>query len=232
MRFIGQSPRPPNVRARSPGVRLVGIDETPPWTDPASARLFSDMRAAAGYTSEQMAARLDTTTSVILALETGRLRALPSWPVTRRVVGAYGRLLGIDMGPALARIRQQTAAADPTLADPEVPRTASREIPEKLPVITLPAPRQSSYDTRPRWLPRPAVILGGLLLIGLVFVPRMPSGLIEAGISALPAQLATSAQAVYARWTNGRRGSANDLQWIDVADPGSRKTDKLPPSPR
>ncbi len=217
---------------RAPSMQLVGIDETPPWTDPTLARLFSDMRVAAGYTSEQMAARLDTTTGVIVALEAGRLRALPSWPDTQRVVGAYGRLLGIDMGPALTRIRQQTAAADPTLADPEISHPASAELPAPRPVIAVPAPRPSTYDRSARWMPRPAVALTGSLLLGLLFLPRVPSGLIEAGISALPAQLAASAGAVYGRWSNGRRGSANDLQWIDVADPGSRKTDKLPPSPR
>ena len=217
---------------RAPSMQLVGIDETPPWTDPVLARLFSDMRVAAGYTSEQMAARLDTTTGVILALEAGRLRALPSWPVTQRIVGAYGRLLGIDMGPALARIRQQTAAADPTLADPEISHPASPELPAPRPVIALPVPRPSSRSRGARWMPRPAIALTGLVLVGLVFVPRVPSGLIEAGISALPAQLAASAGAAYARWSNGRRGSGDDLRWIDVADPGSRKTDKLPPSPR
>ena len=233
MRFIGQSPRPPHgVRARSLGVQLVGIDEAPSWTDPALARLFSDMRSAAGYTHAQMAARLDTTTGVVLALEAGRLRALPSWPVTQRVVATYGRLLGIDMSPALARIRQQTAAADPTLADPEAPHTASRAASAKLPMIALPVRRPSAHDTRARWLSRPVIALAGLVLVGLVFVPRVPSGLIEAGISALPAQLTASAGAAYARWSSGRRGSTNDLQWIDVADPGSRKTDKLHPAPR
>ena len=179
-----------------------------------------------------MAARLDTTTSVILAFEAGRLRALPSWPITQRVVGEYGRLMGVDMGPALARIRQQTAAADPTLTDPELSRTASREAPTKPLVIALPVPRQSTPDTPARRMPRAAIALTGLLLVGLFSVPRVPSGIIEAGISALPAQLATSAGAAYARWSNGRRGSGDDLQWIDVADPGSRKSDKLPPNPR
>lgn len=223
---------PPSTGNYNPasGIKLEAIAEVPAWTDLVLAQFFRDMRKAAGGTRGHVAARLGTTADVILALESGHLRALPSWPVTQRIVRAYGRLVDLDMGPVLVRLRQQTAAADPRLPDDAIDGVFS------LPSIvqshrrTTAAPQmEPSEQERSLWWRRPVTALPVLLLASLVFVPRVPSTLVEAGISALPA---TVADVMRSALQGQADKSAERLVWIEVSDPRTRKSDKLRPDPR
>ncbi len=202
------------------------IAEHPAWTDPASGQLFRDMRTAYGGTRGQIAAHLATTADVVQALESGRLRALPPWPITQRIVIAYGRLLELDMGPALSRIRQQTQATDRAVPDHE--RRCALSPPALAPPLmrALPPSRAAhSADRRARCVRRARYAAPVLLLASLVFVPRVPSAIVEAGFSTIAAGIAVAVP-------RSAVMPADALVWIDVADPQSRKSDKLRLDPR
>lgn len=104
----------PDVGSAAPaGVRLLSIDEQPAWTDPALGQFFQQLRQVHGLTRPVLAFQLGTTVAVIDLLEDGRIRSLPPWAETERIVLTYGRLVDMDLGPAARRIRQLTIAADP-----------------------------------------------------------------------------------------------------------------------
>lgn len=64
-------------------------------------RLLAGIRRAMGATHSTLAIRLATTPSVIAALESGTLAALPAWPETRRIVDMWVAGAGLDPRPAL-----------------------------------------------------------------------------------------------------------------------------------
>lgn len=103
------------------GIRLTSIDEQPAWVDPTLATFFQQLRALLGWPIEALAARLGTSPYVIDHLENGRLRALPPWPETERILNAYGVLVGMDLGPAARRIRHSTVAGDWQVDDISLP---------------------------------------------------------------------------------------------------------------
>lgn len=219
--------QPPLRGSKSPPtLNLAGIDEQPAWTDPVSARLFRDMRMMFGGTRRQIASHLGTTEDVVTALETGRLRALPPWPMTQRIVSAYGRLLNLDMAPALARIRLQTVSADPVLPDHELPRILSRaaRLPREQRLL-LPHPAKP----RGRKLRLLSTVIPVLLASILIVVPHLPGTFAEARISILPTGIAAAVDALYGRWADR---ISDTLVWIDVSDPQTRKSDKLRLAPR
>ncbi|MEC9367888.1 MAG: helix-turn-helix domain-containing protein [Pseudomonadota bacterium] len=124
-----------------------GIQAMPAAIDKEIAIIFQEMRRAAHLEKAQLSDQLRTPVSVIDALESGILHALPSWPETIRVVNAYTRMLGLDPRPILRRIRSQLDAAGvvrpaPPAAKPAVPKAQppSAPIGEAAPVRPEPEP--------------------------------------------------------------------------------------------
>jgi len=66
--------------------------------------IFRTMRQALGLSPSAIAAKLETPTATITALETGTLANLPEWQETSRIVTAYAGLLDLDCRPILRRI--------------------------------------------------------------------------------------------------------------------------------
>ncbi len=109
----------PRVRAGIPHASL---------TRPVDAQLgavMHTMREAVPATIPEAAALLFTTTDVIRALEAGNISALPSFSETCRLVGRYGELLGMDVGPALRRLEQLMAPAPARAIVPRAPPTVT-----------------------------------------------------------------------------------------------------------
>jgi len=98
-----------NSNGRSPPVHITALAERTPGLDENLGSLVGDMRLALGMTPGELALRLGTTVDVIMTLEQGRLRALPHWEETQRIVLGLCALHRVDARPILQRIFEQTS---------------------------------------------------------------------------------------------------------------------------
>src|SRR5690606_6780102 len=98
------------TRGRAAPVRIMAVSERTSGLDDSLGSLVGDMRLALGMTPGELALRLGTTVDIIITLEQGRLRALPHWEETQRVVIGLCALHRVDPRPLLQRIHEQTSA--------------------------------------------------------------------------------------------------------------------------
>lgn len=202
------------------------------------ARFFIDLRRAIGATSLQIAAQLRTHAGVIAALERADVETLPPWPETQRVVLGYVAWAEIDGRPVLSalaalyseaehrrQMAQRFAAVRPAIiASAERLRHASIVFAEGAKRL----PREALNQARER----PARTFYALSLpLGLVLA-LLNSNVLAAAAQQMPRPVVRAAvalqDALAVRFPAVREG----LRWIEVADPRSRRADKLPPNER
>lgn len=223
----------------------------------AFARYFQDVRARIGLPLEEIARRLSADPRVIHALESGAVAALPGWPEVERIVTLYMRALSLDPAPPLraiaAAIEQQAIAARARLAPHGAaplalppPVAAASAAPEPAPGIEPSAQEDETPE-------QDEAASGGAKarLAGLVQLPRLPLRRLARTGAVLAAMAAVAGGAVLlvqsSLMKSGRlpapaaefMRSASDsvalffapkrdgLRWIEVADPRSRRGDKL-----
>ncbi|MFN3743362.1 MAG: hypothetical protein ACK4TL_01525 [Hyphomicrobiaceae bacterium] len=220
--------------------RTSGLDES-------LGSLLGDMRLALGMTPGELALRLGTTVDVVMTLEQGRLRGLPHWDETQRIVAGLCALHRVDPRPILQRIFQQTSpthvGAPPDRGPGALNRVNDRSggRPGARGVSHEPASRRRagrSTTARRGWTAGPLArgrgralmaVAGPMVLIAAAVwtIQAQPRALREA-ISVLPASIAqpmlSGLDTLAVRLAPRRHG----LRWIEVADPSSRKADKLP----
>jgi hypothetical protein len=221
--------------------RTSGLDEN-------LGSLIGDMRLALAMTPGELALRLGTTVDTIMTLEQGRLRALPHWEETQRVVTGLCALHRVDPRPLLQRIYEQTSPTHHG-APPERSLGALLRASERTSGRTAAKTAAPQPSSRRRAAPKPApepkkrwkartrgrgrgralmAVAGPMVLIASAVwtVQAQPRGLREA-ISVLPASIAqpmlSGLDTLAARLAPRRDG----LRWIEVTDPSSRKADKL-----
>lgn len=255
----------PPPRAR---VTLLGIDDRSSGVDPVLAQIFCTMRATIGWRQEEVASFICTTNDVVESLEAGRMKALPAWPETMRLIAAYGKLVDADIRPVLDRLQQQgpfrvpierqtplggrqqmpgpvertprtappsSRATGPTMAPPSVPARWAR-VPRP-PRLALPAglARRLTAKTfrltgvAPRRITRgmAMIALATLLAVGTIAaLTALPTAL-NAAADQLPPELAKSIRSGLDRLKVSLAPFRESLKWIDVADPRSRKGDRL-----
>ena len=196
------------------------VDDVQTWV------FFAQLRQYLGLSHGAIAERLQTTASVIVALETGLLADLPPWLETRQVVMRYAALAGIDPAPILHCLSQRFNASADAQANEGVARTtitrdgdderlASKQ---NIPVISMP------WMSRRFPIFRTAIVGVGFAILGL----GTQSSAIEAAMTKLPAPFAKAMRkaqdAVLIRVSAKFEGMA----WINVENPRSRRSDKLP----
>lgn len=246
-----------NAPIHNAPVHITAMAERTSGVDENLGALLRDMRLALRMTPNELALRLAASVDVIVTLEQGRLRALPHWEETQRVVGGLCALHRVDPRPILQRIVEQTSAthvgAPPERAPGTLHRANGRTAPP--PAAARPSETTRRRITQPpkpvvpakpaakapkrarRWrapsfgLGRGRVLMavaGPMVMIAAVVwtIQAQPRALRD-GIEALPASIAqpmlTSLDSLAMRLAPRRDG----LRWIDVADPSSRKADKL-----
>jgi hypothetical protein len=223
----------------------------------AFARYFQDVRARIGLPLEEIARRLSADPRVVHALESGAVAALPAWPEVERIVTLYMRALSLDPAPPLraiaAAIEQQAIAARARLAPQGAaplalpsPAAAASAVPEPADVIEPSAQEDETPE-------QDEAATGGAKarLAGLVQLPRLPLRRLARTGAVLAAMAAVAGGAVLlvqsSLMKSGRlpapaaefMRSASDsvalffapkrdgLRWIEVADPRTRRGDKL-----
>lgn len=148
-REVGLQPVPrPDRGGLFTGI-VQGADEAPAGHDAELGELFRRMREASGLTLVMIAARLDTSPGVIQTFEAGALLAFPDWHETERIVTAYARMVGLDPGVALQRLRTQRTSGAPVVPAQAVARSSlveARRIAPSQPVASagMPAPIPSN----------------------------------------------------------------------------------------
>lgn len=200
------------------------------------AKLFCDLRRAIGASPMQVSMQLHTHAGVIAALERGDVDALPAWPETTRVVLAYAAWAGIDGRPVLtviAALMRDVEAHRRTAAQYAAVRPAVAASAEKLRLAGINLakgasrlPRQALMSARERPA-RTFYALSlplGLLLIGL------NSGLLQTAVSHVPRPIMQAAAAVKDTLAVYFPPVREGLRWIDVDNPRTRRSDRLPPT--
>jgi hypothetical protein len=202
------------------------------------ARFFTDLRGALRLTHAQTAQALATRVDIIAALEMGQIGALPPWPETCRIVRTYAGFAGLDPRPILHSLEQLFVAA-PRVQAP-VPRGPRRNLvpnftKQGAPIMAAiggggrraaEAARNMRAAVNDR-AGRPGMALFtvtmGIALILLI----TQTAVLEAAVSQLPPSMKRMVRGaqnyVIVRFSPVRDG----LRWIDVADPRTRRGDKL-----
>jgi hypothetical protein len=206
------------------------------------ARFFQDLRRALDISQLQAAKRTATRIEVIAALEVGKLRSLPPWPETSRIVSAYTRLAGLDPSLVLRSLEMVLAVQAHA---PESRRGA--------PQLALPAPSKWSGADR-RAVATPAMADPGEPAPGIgdrlrdfwesraartaraLFAVSIPVALVvlitqtsvlEAAVSKLPPSVARIVRGAQNYVIVQLAPVRDGLRWIDVPDPRTRRSDKL-----
>ncbi len=246
---------------RTAPLHITSMAERTSGLDESLGSLIGDMRLALGMTPGELALRLGTTVDTIMTLEQGRLRGLPHWEETQRIVAGFCALHRVDPRPLLQRIYEQTSpthlGAPPErglgalqrAAERTEPRPTARMAPQpeakpsrraaksstrSVESTSRPAKKKAKVRVRTRGRGRALMAVAGPMVIiaaAVWMVQAQPRALREA-ITVLPSSVAqpmlSSLDALSVRLSPRRDG----LKWIEVADPSSRKADKLPVAAR
>jgi hypothetical protein len=228
-------------------VQIMGVSERTSGLDESLGSLLGDMRLALGMTPGELALRLGTTVDVVMTLEQGRLRGLPHWDETQRIVAGLCALHRVDPRPILQRIFQQTnlthVGAPPDRGPDALRRASDRTGGRPGARIAPPEPSRrrraaKSATTHKGWKARPLArgrgralmaVAGPMVLIAAAVwtIQAQPRALREA-ISVLPASIAQPMLSGLDTLAVRLAPRHDGLRWIEVADPSSRKADKLP----
>ncbi len=229
----------------APRVRLTSISERPTGVDERLAVIFRDMRWALSLTKPELARKLGTKQGVIDAMELGRIRALPAWPETVRIVTELGKLNRVDARPILARIRDQIGPAGlDQVPSPDRVRTGRAGIvaAEARPAPSRgPSPQQAPSEDEARERRRlrvrrradraaravSALSAPVVMVAGLLWIAQAQPTVLESSVLALPEPLARLVRPVVDYVVLQLAPRRDGMRWIEVDDPRLRKSDKL-----
>jgi hypothetical protein len=213
-----------------------------PAVSPAEiANVFVQLRHYLQISLHQAAALLNTDADIIAALESGAVRDLPAWPETTRIVRAYAGLANIDPGPVLrglealvrsssrnpaARIpARQTLAPAPYAAGADHEHDGLDDVADD---AAGPARPWSSRLPSRSMVWRMCSVAAFLAVLGV----GSQQGVLQAAVGKLPAPVAQLARDTSDMLLVRVSSRFEGLPWIDVADPRSRRGDKLRSKPR
>ena len=210
------------------------------------ARFFQDLRRALDISQLQAAKRTATRIDIIAALEVGKLRSLPPWPETCRIVRTYTGLAGLDPRPVLRSLEMVLAVHARTPVS-ESHRGLPRLAPPQGDKLALPAPlrrlaagRHATAGSsealgvadrlRDFWEGRVAQAARALFAVtvpvALVLLITQTS-VLEAAVSKLPPSVARIVRGAQNYVIVQLAPVRDGLRWIDVPDPRTRRSDKL-----
>jgi len=197
-------------------------------------RFFLDLRQVFRISREQAAQQLATRVDIIAALEAGDVRKLPPWPETCRIVRTYVAFARLDPRPVLhsietmivynshvttavpqsmlARLSQHGAPALAALADFRLKAFAAG----------LVAWNRATRDRRRAGRAILAVAVPIALLVLLT-----QTAVLEAGVAQFPEPVARFVRGAQDYVTLQLAPIRHGLRWVDVADPRTRRGDKL-----
>jgi hypothetical protein len=237
-------PAPPQAAP----VRITSFAERTSGHDEHLGFLLRDMRLALPMTPGELALRVGSSVEVIKTLEQGRLRALPHWDETQHVVCGLCALHHVDPRPILNRIIEQTSSTslgappvrgpgslqragrrsgdDPAHGEAEPPRQKRQAVAPK-PAKKAPKPWRTPRISQGPGRVLMAVAGPMVMVAAAVWAVQAQPRALRASIEVLPHSIAqpmlSALDAMAIRLARRQDG----MRWIEVADPSSRKADKL-----
>jgi Helix-turn-helix domain len=220
------------MQPSSPSYHVVDRQATSAAPHPI-ATPFRELRRYLGLTPAQVASQLHTDPDVIIALETAAFDRLPGSAERHRIVMAYTALVGVDGTPMWTCIEQTIQAGivnQPSSPSPPHQQPASPTAPAIVPARTwlgFAAHRLADGQLREKLRRltsrRTATVVGLLALVGV----STQSSMLQAGAATLPAPVARLVRSANDAVLLQFAPTLDGLPWIKVADPRSRRSDKL-----
>lgn len=210
--------------------------------DDRIGRFFRDVRAYAGLPVDELARRLATSPHVIASFEAGAVHALPPWPETRRLIQAYGDLAQFDPRTLVDHVHAQMMAPPTVLASHPRPAPAAMPRPPLSPpaavrttAVAAPAPAtgKARATDRSARVVRHARRAGyvaavcGVFMVATLWSAHSRPAFLTAAVDLLPQPMAQRFWAGMDLVLLSTAPKREGLKWIEVADPRTRKADKL-----
>ncbi len=232
---------------QSTPVRITSVAERTSGHDEHLGFLLRDMRHALPMTHGELALRVGSSAEIIMILEQGRLRALPNWEEAQRVVCGLCALHHVDPRPILNRIVEQTSltslGAPPVRGPGALQRANGRYDDHESGEVERPRQKRPAAAPKPPRKPRrpwrisslslgPGRVLmavaGPMVLVAAaVWAIQAQPRALRATIEVLPHSIAHPMLAGLDAMAMRLARRQDGLRWIEVADPSSRKADKL-----
>lgn len=201
---------------------------------PEVGRFFLDLRQVFRISREKAAQQLATRVDIIAALEAGDVRKLPPWPETCRIVRTYAALARLDPRPVLQSIetliaynRYATAAGPQSMLG----RLRQRGAPALAALADFGSKAFAAGSvawnraTRDRRRAGRAILAVAVPIALLVLLTQ--TAVLEAGVAQFPEPVARFVRGAQDYVTLQLAPIRHGLRWIDVADPRTRRGDKL-----
>ena len=201
---------------------------------PEVGRFFRGLRQIFRLSREQVAQKLATRAEIIAALEAGDVRALPPWPETCRIVRTYAGFARLDPRPILHSI--ETLIAENGQATAAVPQSLLARLTQRgAPALAALGHIGSNAfaEGSAAWnrLKRGRRSTGRALFLVAFPIALMvlltQTAVLEAGVAQLPEPVARFVRGAQDYVTLQLAPIRNGLRWVDVADPRTRRGDKL-----
>lgn len=220
--------RPGDAAGLRPGAASRVAASTP--RDEAG-ELLSAIRTALGLTEVELATLLATTPRIVFALEHGWREALPEWPDVERIVIRWVGLARMDPAPALNILAAGLDnAAKPVPTKSVDDRAGSqRPTPRRITKLADAARGLVARREEPRMVPagraaRLALAVGVLVALGTA---STQTAVVAAAVASLPAPAERAVRSLTDYFAVTFAPLRQGHRWIDVADPRSRRGDKL-----
>lgn len=233
--------RPPLAAAPGPALPGGSPRAARAPANPEVGRFFVELRWALGLPTRQLAQRLATSESVIKALEAGRIADLPAWPETVRIVSDYATLAHIDARPALHVIAGALAAGRQTPPRPGATGSgrAAAEQPSALGpqrlhhrlragIGRLVPARTAAVDAGAMRRRPPLKTLLAVAAPAALWLFATESGALYRGLASLPPSAQRLVRPVQDYLLVALAPVREGHRWIEVDDPRSRRSAKLP----
>jgi len=225
----------PNSWNRASRPLILGVAERSVGRDERLGAIFTQMRSVVGSSVEDVAQLIGARPELIRLLESGDLRGLPSWQETQDVVTRYARWVNVDPHPLLERMHDQLLGArgDIGAVETATPGTSvnqRRASPSVAPPEARDAVQQNRRAGRRRRSRQRALLAFTAPLLACaaaVYLAHARPAPVMTTLHALPASIerpVLGALDLILHHTSPRR---DGLVWIEVADPQSRKSDRL-----
>jgi len=201
---------------------------------PEVGRFFRGLRQIFRLSREQVAQKLATRVDIIAALEAGDVRKLPPWPETCRIVCTYAAFARLDPRPILHSI--ETLIAENGQAAAAVPQSMLARLSQRgAPALAALADFRSkafaagsvawNRAARDRRRAGRAILAVAVPVALLVLLTQ--TAVLEAGVAQFPAPVARFVRGAQDYVTLQLAPIRHGLRWVDVADPRTRRGDKL-----
>lgn len=186
------------------------------YTDQTIAGILRGMRTTLGVSRAKLARSFDTTELMIERLEEGYVPTVATWPEVARVVGCYGEALRVDTHPILVRLDEHVRRCAPRQRT--MPAGHTPTAPERR---AVPAPdTEAETESRPSrrkhrlllTISAPLVVVMGAAWISQAAMPHSVTRPLKASVMHIVSLVSPR---------------LDGLRWINVADPRTRKADRL-----